>query len=82
MPGIESKGQREKLAMSRGGNGVEVVAAAHGQEGSGRREPAISRGAGEDLKVNPTPTPTKSSVCFVAVFQLEDMTLPVKMFTF
>lgn len=45
------------MAISRGGNGVEVVAAAHGQEGSGRREPAISRGAGEDLKVNPTPTP-------------------------
>ena len=83
MPGIESNGQREKLAISRGGNGVEIIAAARGQEGSGRREPAISRGAREDLKVNPAAaTTTKSSICLVAIFLLEDVTLPVRIFTF
>lgn len=80
LPGIESKRPREKLAMSRGGNGVEIVAAAHGQEGSGRREPAISRGAGEGLKVSPATTTTRSSICLVAVFLLEDVTLTVRMF--
>lgn len=81
MPGTESKGQREKPAIRRGGNGVGVVAAARGQEGSGRREPALSGGTQEVIKVNPATT-TTSSICLFAVFLSEDVTLPVRMFVF
>lgn len=76
---MRSKGQREKLAVSRGGNGRKVVAAAHGQGRSGRREPVIIRCVHENLKVNFTTT-TKSSICFVAGLLFEDLTLPVRMF--
>ena len=44
MPGAEA----ERQAASRGGPGEEAAAAADGQEGSGRREPALRRGALED----------------------------------
>lgn len=71
MPGVESKGQREKLAVSRGGSRVEVTAAAHGQARSGRRESAIIRCVHQNLNVSPATTTTKSSICFVAGFLFE-----------
>lgn len=82
LPGVKSKGQREKLAVSRGRNGVEVIAASHGQARSGRREPVIIRGGHENLKVNlaTATTTSKYSICFVVGFLFEDLTLPVRMF--
>lgn len=81
MPGVKSKGQKEKLAGSRGGNGVEVIAAAHVQARSGRREPVIVGFVLENVKVNPAITnTTKPSICFVAEFLFKQLTLPVRMF--
>lgn len=76
---LKAKGRGRSWPLSRGRNKVEVIAATHGQAGSGRRETVIIRGVHENLKVNPATT-TKSSLCFAAGCLLTEITLPVRMF--
>lgn len=69
LPGTENRRQGEKLGVDRGGNGVEVLAVAWGQEGSGRRERALSRGLRrkERSALPPPPPPPHCPYAFLPI---------------